>query len=503
MVESGNTVYDSRNNCNAIIVSASNSLISGCKTTVIPDGVKSIGAFAFADCAGLTDITIPNSVTTIGEGAFYYCSGLTSITIPKSVTKFEENFDGWSQFSGCTSLTSIVVESDNMIYDSRNNCNAIIVTASDSLITGCKTTVIPNSVKTIGWAAFDGQTSLTSITIPENVTSIEDNAFDDVPNIVYTGTATGSPWGARSVNGYVEGYLVYEDATKTNLLACSSAATGAIEIPSSVTNIESYAFRGCAGLTSVTIPNSVTSIGYDAFYGCTGLAKVIIYSSTPPSTNGSLFDYGDNVTIYVPCDALEEYRNHSDWGEFAEIKCIGATEIETNDEVMVEATANSVALAWPQDAQAGSYTLVISKNGEVFCTLTFNGNGQLMGIAFAPSSNGTIPAQAAEATVSGYQFTVTGLDEASHYTYSLTVKDAAGNVLHTYTGAFATNGASDATGLNNTAIVSLYTENGRIVCAGEFTIYDLLGRDVTRMNGQLNGVYIVKVGDKAQKVIVR
>ena len=105
--------------------------------------------------------------------------------------------------------------------------------------------------------------------------SIGKDAFSSVPNIVYSGTATGSPWGARSVNGYVEGYLVYESEAKTQLLACSSAATGEIIIPNSVTSIGDYAFRGCSGLTSVTIGNSVMSIGWAAFSGCSGLTAVV------------------------------------------------------------------------------------------------------------------------------------------------------------------------------------------------------------------------------------
>ncbi|MBR6339739.1 MAG: leucine-rich repeat domain-containing protein, partial [Alloprevotella sp.] len=134
--------------------------------------VTSIGRWAFANCSGLTSITIPNSVTSIGEAAFIYCEGLTSITIPASVTSIGE-----SAFSYCTSLTSIKVEAGNTTYDSRDNCNAIIETASNTLVAGCKATTIPSSVTSIGLAAFYGCTRLTSITIPSSVTSIEHAAF--------------------------------------------------------------------------------------------------------------------------------------------------------------------------------------------------------------------------------------------------------------------------------------------------------------------------------------
>ncbi len=209
---------------------------------------------------GLTSVTIPAtvtynnttySVTSIGERAFSGCTGLTTIAIPESVTSI-----GDYAFVGCTGLTSIT---------------------------------IPNSVTSIGFGAFSGCTGLTSVTIPESVTSIGSYAFGKVPNIMYNGTATGSPWGARSVNGYVDGYFVYADATKATLLACSSAATGATTIPNSVTSIGNSAFDGCTGLTAITIPNSVTSIGNSAFYGCTGLTAITIPNSVTSIGNYAFY----------------------------------------------------------------------------------------------------------------------------------------------------------------------------------------------------------------------
>ena len=294
---------------------------TGLTSITIPNSVTEIGWFAFSGCTGLTSITIPNSVTEIGSSAFEGCTGLTSITIPNSVTEIEN-----SAFSGCTGLTSITIPNSvtSIEYGAFEGC------------TGLTSVTIGNSVTSIGEAAFFDCTGLTSITIPNSVTSIGDGAFGNVLNIVYYGTATGSPWGARSINGYVDGYLVYEDATQTKLLACFTTATGEITIPNSVTSIEEGAFSGCTGLkkvnytgdvkgwvsismksnpicysknlylndvlltdlvlpegittmsdafaydtclTSVTIPNSVTEIGWSAFEDCTGLTSITIPNS--------------------------------------------------------------------------------------------------------------------------------------------------------------------------------------------------------------------------------
>lgn len=172
-VEEGNTVYDSRGNCNAIIETATNTLVSGCRNTVIPDGITTIGFWAFYGQEDLQPLTIPNSVTTISDGAFMFCDGLTSFFIPATVTTI-----GSDIFHSCSYMKEIVVEEGNPVYDSRENCNAIIETATNTLIQGCGGTVIPNSVTSIGSGAIVQNWLLTSITIPSSVTSIGANAFD-------------------------------------------------------------------------------------------------------------------------------------------------------------------------------------------------------------------------------------------------------------------------------------------------------------------------------------
>ncbi len=228
---------------------------SGLTSVDIPSSVTSIGYEAFLGCTGLTFVNIPNSVTSIGGSAFERCSGLTSVTIPNSVTYIEQN-----AFYNCSGLTSIVVDKNNTVYDSREDCNAIINTATNTLVTGCVNTIIPNSVTYIEQNAFYGCSSLTSVTIPNSVKNIEEYAFSGCRGL----TSIDIP---NSVTNIDESAF------------CDCRGLTSIDIPNSVTNIDESAFRDCSGLTSVVIPNSVTSIGGRAFENCSSLASVTIPNS--------------------------------------------------------------------------------------------------------------------------------------------------------------------------------------------------------------------------------
>ena len=336
---SGNTKFDSRNNCNAIIETASNTLIVGCKGTVIPNSVTTIGSEAFAYCRGLTSITIPNSVTTIDYGAFSGCTGLASITIPNSVTSIGESAFA---LSGITSID------------------------------------IPNSVKIISPGAFMDCNELTSVTIGDGVTDIGFGAFFqctnlariDIPNsVTYIG-----------------------DMAFQNCFGMTSLTIG-----NSVTTIGESAFNYCIGLTSLAIPNSVTNIGYGAFSDCIELKEVYSYSSNP-----SLITMGDGVfcvfssgqgnysgrTLYVPAGSLTAYQADSSWSSFfgtivemdpvlvSSIK-LNVTSAELNEGEALQLTATVL----PEDASDKS-VIWASSNPNV-ATVDDNGLVTAMGVGTA------------------------------------------------------------------------------------------------------------------------
>ena len=265
--------------------------------------VTSIADNVFNSCENLVTVTIPDSVTSIEDGVFNGCSSLTSVTIPDGVTSI-----GAGTFKGCSSLTSVTIPDgvtsigDYAFY----NCTGLI------------TVTIPDSVTTIGDYAFSRCTNLVSVTIPDSVTTIGDYAFYNVLNINYNGTATGSPWSARCINGYVEAGLVYTDNTKTILVAADKNITRSVTIPNTVTSIGSYAFNGCRSLTSVTIPNTVTNIGSYAFHYCIGLTSITCNATTPPTlSNTNAFNDTNNCPIYVPAASVDTYKAANNWSMLA------------------------------------------------------------------------------------------------------------------------------------------------------------------------------------------
>ena len=355
---------------------------SGLTSVAIPNSVTSIGRSAFEGCSGLTSIEIPNSVTSIGYYAFYKCTGLTSVTIGNSVTSIGER-----TFYGCSSLTSVV-------WNAKNGPSYNFGSQITSFTFG-------DEVETIPASCCSGMNKLTSITIPDNVVSMGKLAF----------------------NG------------------CSSLAS--VTIGKGITVIEDSTFAHCSALQSIELSENIKKINQYAFLDCSNLTAIYIYRSLPANTYSTAFDGVDkfSCTLYVPYASLDLYKNAAVWRDFYYIQPLGAEDVTTDkDKVSVTSGENTAVFIWPTKTDAATYTLVISKDGVVFCTLVFNSNGQLIGIAFAPSRNGSPHAPAATMSVAGMSFTVTGLNVASKYAYRLAVANDASEELIAYRGEFATTG---------------------------------------------------------------
>ncbi|HRN04078.1 MAG TPA: leucine-rich repeat domain-containing protein [Muribaculaceae bacterium] len=373
----------------------------GLASLTIGSSVTSIGNEAFKRCSGLTSVTIPNSVTSIGNEAFFECKGLASLTIPGSVTSIGE-----SAFSGCSELTSIVVDEGNTKYDSRNNCNATIETASNTLIFGCKSTIIPNSVTSIGQSAFSGCSELTSVTIPNSVTSIGNSAFGGCSGL--TSLTIGNSVTSIGENAF---------------MGCSALAEVDLN---SVSNLGDKAFSGCTGLKSVSMLKA-KSVNATAFEGCTTIETLMlpyewttdfkmdlsgttqlrtlyigentasipdnifvnnkllfdVYSNatTPPSIGTATFgsETYSYATLYVPQGSVDAYKAATGWSKFEDIQELPFQIVVKDKKVSVDRTKSILVSASVTPASATSSDIKwYSLNDEIATTTT---DGVVTGMA--------------------------------------------------------------------------------------------------------------------------
>ena len=447
---------------------------SGLTSITISNSLANIGSYAFLRCRGLNSITIPNSVTSIGSSAFVDCSSLTSIKIPNNVTAIGSNV-----FGGCNRLTSISVGSGNTKYDSRNNCNAIIETLSNTLIAGCKYTIIPNNVTTIGSYAFWQCSNLTSITIPVSVTTIGNMAF----------------------------YL------------CSGLTS--IIIPNSVTAIGESAFAWCRGLISVKSyianPYNITDVfehstslvqlqvpkgtksKYEALSGWAKYFKEIVEFDESPTTytlsitasgNGSASYGGSTIrgktssfTVNAGSSATITFTPDNGY-RIKNVKVNNTTVSVSNNQYTVSnINANTTVSVEFEAIPPTTYTLSItaSGNGSVSYggttirskTSSFTLNaGSSATIAFSPD-NGyqikNVKVNNSTVTVSDNQYTISSINanttvsvefEAIPVTYTLSIT-ASGNGSASYDGTTIRSKTSSFTVNEGTTVkISITPDNG-------------------------------------------
>ena len=488
----------------------------------IPNSVTSIGIAAFDDCSLLDLLTIGNSMKTIERYAFSGCSSLSSVSIPNSVTSI-----GASAFSFCDSLSCVVIGSGVTIIGENafNDCpidtvysrnptppqlgrNAFI--SKPVCYVPCGAT---SSYQNTLWKNYMGKftegnlyslTTNVSDTTAGRIELIEeqkcDNAtFQAIPNVGYEFVqwSDGVTDAFRTLDltqdttliaefrqlfdgkcgdnlywkHYDDKIIIHGEGAMYDYAADSVPwyqfrdIVKTVEVFDGATSIGNNAFTLCKNLNTLTLSGTIENIGENAFGGCRMLFDIYCYILFPPiASENSFINY--NAYLYILCDYQRYYAADMVFGNFRNMQCIG-TQSTPTDGMVITPSFNDVTITWPTVANAGSYTLIINKDGEAFCTLIFNAAGQLTGIAFAPSRNGQRHAPAATQTANGFTFTVTGLEEGTDYSYNLVIKDNSGKTLQTYSGEFRTQSTND-----RTVTVEYDAIQGQVTGAGIYLVGD-------------------------------
>jgi hypothetical protein len=500
---SGTGHYNDDSNWENDVLYIDNCLIRAKKTLsgdyAIKDGTRLIAASALFLRQELISVTIPNSVTNIGAYAFDGCSGLNSITCeattPPTVGNYAFNSlnnqipvfvpcgavsayratTGWNEFPNITepyAQYSIAVNSQDgemgvAEVEKNTLCGAIISATAHLGYHFTKWSDGNSDNPRILELTQD--TMLTAEFAISHSGRCGDNLYwsydksDQSISIIGSGdmydyTSETQPW------------LLFKEQIK--MVATSSTTT----------SIGESAFAGAIRLGDVYLGSDIETIAENAFAKCNRLYHIYCYPTYPPFAKQSSFaNY--NVYLHVPCDYKEDYDLDVVFGNFKYIECLGAeTDNTPTDSVIVNASSTSVIITWPTDENADTYTIVIKQGDVIFCTLTFNADGQLLNIAFAPAKNGSDrSAQYATQTTNGLRFTVTGLNESTHYTYDITAKSNEGDTLQTHTGAFTTksNASTEVDNINaqTSATQKLFRDNQLLILRAGKT-YNAMGQEM-------------------------
>ena len=405
-------------------------------------------------------------------------NSIKSLTIAEDVTSIER-----SAFSGCSAIESIVWSARNYA----NPANKEVAPFYD-IRSQIKSFTFGEAVEHIPAYLCYGMDKLTSVTIPNNVTSIGEGAFSNcsaIESIVWSAKNFADPADKEvapfyDIRSQIKSFTFGENVEHIPAYLCYGMdKLTSVTTPNSLKTIGTSAFEGCARLGKISLGTGLEEIAANAFAGCTRLYDIYVYAAYPPFADESSFaNY--NVYVYIPCEYQRDYTLDVVWGKFKFIECIDSEEATTDGNVTIVPGYNDVTITWPTEDNADNYAIVIEKDGEVFCTLTFNADGQLLNIAFAPARNGdNRPVQYAEQAVSGYRFTVTGLTEATRYAYNVTTKDAANKTIATYSGEFTTKGGITTAVediLHSTTNCQKLLRDGQLIIIRDGKTYNVMGK---------------------------
>lgn len=304
-----------------------NSCFMGCSSlaSVTFGDVTEIREKAFYGCKSLKNVVLPATLTKLGKSVFNDCSSLTEITLPKKLKTMGETV-----FDGCTALQAINVAAGNASFASvdgvlfnkaktnllvcpagKNGAYAVpsgteeIATSAFSYCTGLTSITLPETLTTIGDEAFYRCTGLTELTLPNSVTSIG-------ANFVYRCAALKSVKLGTGMSEVGESLFYYANGLES------------IDVPEGYTSIGYEAFASCSALKSVTLPSTIGTIGAEAFYGCSSLESFTIKVATPIAISADVFEDVDLNTcvLTVPEEAVEAYKADAQWGKFKNINGI-------------------------------------------------------------------------------------------------------------------------------------------------------------------------------------
>ena len=520
---------------------------SGLTSVTIPNSVTSIDEFAFNGCSGLISVTIPNSVTSIGLCAFQECSGLTSVTIGNSVTSI-----GYYAFRNCSGLTSVYFNADSCTYAGEIDNNSIkspfgpsctslttvnvgsnVKALPDYIFAYCTNLTninLPDSLKYIGRYALSNTAISGSITIPNSVTRINDDAFwrcYNITNITLPNTLSNIGRAAFMDDTSLVSInlpMLLTHIRKNLFRRCYHLSS--VDL-SHVTKIDSTAFNACKAFNTLTISSCVTEIAYAAFATCTGLTEITFEGRTPPIIGDSAFiNIPSTVPVYIPCGTLALYAARLPYmNNFIEETFTFSAVSEDDNKGTVQmlneptctnpnAVLNAVPASgyrfdhWSTGSTSNPYSLTVTSDtvitayfvseGPQMFTISTAVNDPLMGSVtgggeYAEGSTVTLTA----VPNSGYTFAL-WLDGNTNNPRTITVTEDA-----TYTAVFQeSNGITDVNGSN----IQIYTEGGNIMVNGaegeKVQVFDMVGRPAGTQSLP-TGVYMVKVGSlPARRVAV-